>query len=237
MIENLISLVRMLKGAPASVLLALIFVHQPVGESWLASVTGYSPMPVRRALIFLAEAGLAQRRGRYSAWSLTEGATQLPLMSDPLTDPVKIGVRSSIIRALEISAESTTTATTTIEGSEECSSSRVNRALKSSAQTIDPQPELIGMLRQAGIGEPMATRLAGMPHVNAEYLRAHIRKAQQEEIPTALLIHRMRQADPQPETEEERRERCRQAGYLSFGICPHCHARPCHCDEDEPDIS
>jgi len=236
MSENLVSLVRMLKGAPISVLLAMISVRQPVSESWLVSATGYSPIPVRRALTFLAETGLTQRSGRYSGWSLTEGALQLPLMPESLPEPVRVGGRPSIKRTLEINAQLvTTTATTTIEENDECSSSRLNRALEINDQIINPRSDLIAMLHQAGIGEPMATRLAGMPHVNAEYLQAHIRKAQQEETPTALLIHRMRQADPQPETAEERLEQRRRASYRSFGICPHCHSHPCHCDDDEPE--
>jgi hypothetical protein len=233
MIENPISTVRMLKGAPASVLLALLFVRQPVGESWLVSVTGYSSIPIRRALTFMAEAGLVKRDGRYSAWSVSEGATQLPLMFDGLPDAVGEGGKPSSERALIINAPTPATATTTMEGSDGYGSSSRNRGLKINVPGLNPQPELIAMLRQAGIGEPMATRLAGMAHVNAKYLRAHIRQCQQDEIPTALLIHRIRMADPQPETEEERLNRRRLASYKAFGICPRCHVHPCHCDEDE----
>lgn len=64
-----------------------------------------------------------------------------------------------------------------------------------------PQPpaEVLKALHQAGIYEPTAGELARMPHVTLEYVQAHARKAQREQITIGLLIHRIRSQDPLPQ--------------------------------------
>ena len=63
-----------------------------------------------------------------------------------------------------------------------------------------PEPELghadfaatHTVLLQAGVHEPWATRLARMPHVDAEYVRGHIERAHLEGRGIGAAIYRMR---------------------------------------------
>jgi hypothetical protein len=75
---NLITL-RALKGAPLSILIAIFLAKQPVGESWLISVTGYSQNTVRKGCKFLLETQMIRRNSRYEGYALSQGAMQLPL--------------------------------------------------------------------------------------------------------------------------------------------------------------
>jgi hypothetical protein len=65
------------------------------------------------------------------------------------------------------------------------------------------------VLRNAGIGEPKASYLAGLPYVTVEYACALHRKTHRLGQDARLLIYRIQQHDPMP-------ERCQ------GGICPEC---------------
>ena len=77
-------------------------------------------------------------------------------------------------------------------------------------------------LRQAGIGEPMASRLARMAHITPEYLQAHLLQAQRDNIPKGLLVHRLRENDLAPELnryghlEDCECDDCRRLGYVKY---------------------
>jgi hypothetical protein len=51
--------------------------------------------------------------------------------------------------------------------------------------------------------EPTASRLLENDWVTQEYLEAHIEKANRENTPVGLLIHRIRSHDPKPEFADE----------------------------------
>lgn len=72
-----------LKGAPLSVLCALIAIQRPAGASLLSELTGYSDKPVSKALRKLERHGYAQAHGRYNAWLATGYAKQLLLPENP----------------------------------------------------------------------------------------------------------------------------------------------------------
>lgn len=78
--------VRMLKGAPLSVLMVLALVRQPVTVEFLEGTTGYSYKVVSSALRFLGEMQYITRIGRYG-WLLAT-AVQLPLPIDELPEPM-----------------------------------------------------------------------------------------------------------------------------------------------------
>lgn len=71
-------LLRGLRGAPLSVLLALRFLGR-AGRNHLMSVTGYDRDAVTLALRTLGDLGFAVQVGRYNGWQLTPTAVQLPL--------------------------------------------------------------------------------------------------------------------------------------------------------------
>jgi len=81
---------RALKGAPLSILIAMLITNQPVGENWLCSITGYSQNTNRKGCQFLIETQMIRRNERYHGYVLTNGAMQLPLgMAEIGEIPVK----------------------------------------------------------------------------------------------------------------------------------------------------
>jgi len=72
-------LLRALRGAPLSCLLALALTRRPSGSGWLTTLTGYRKDSVAAALRLLEQLGLVQNEGRYNGWRLTAGAWQLSL--------------------------------------------------------------------------------------------------------------------------------------------------------------
>ncbi|MEN6621086.1 MAG: DnaA N-terminal domain-containing protein [Smithella sp.] len=80
-------MLRTLKGAPLSVLMALALSRQPVGAKWICRQTGYAIDTVHESLLFLEENQFATRNGRY-AWQIANGVEQLPFAA-PLPDEVE----------------------------------------------------------------------------------------------------------------------------------------------------
>ena len=72
-------LVRALRGAPWTVVIAFLFWPGAHGETELAARTGYNRRTVRGALIELEALGFVQRHGRYEAWALTSTCRQMIL--------------------------------------------------------------------------------------------------------------------------------------------------------------
>ena len=81
---------RALKGAPLSILIAMVLAQQPVGEKWLVTITGYSPNTVRTGLSFLEETQMVGRNGRYSGYVLMDKAFQLPIPGADLGERQKM---------------------------------------------------------------------------------------------------------------------------------------------------
>src|SRR5687768_11062428 len=73
---NPIQLLRQLKGAPLSVLLACYWAGQRVSADWLCTVTGYTDKPVTSALNLLKEYQWVTRV--QGGWMIAN-AEQLPL--------------------------------------------------------------------------------------------------------------------------------------------------------------
>ncbi len=73
--------VRALKGAPASIILAMLLMPEQVGVGTmeLTTMTGYGKDAVRRGLRTLETIGMVQKIGRYNGWVLTAQARQLVL--------------------------------------------------------------------------------------------------------------------------------------------------------------
>lgn len=89
MFENPVRLVKELKGAPLSVLMALFFAGGiGVTQEWIERNTGYSDKPVSKALAYLQEHQFVIKTK--SGWMLSDGARQLPLpfqQIEPETEP------------------------------------------------------------------------------------------------------------------------------------------------------
>jgi len=185
---NPLTVLRSLKGAPLSCLMALMFATQPVGKEWLSRITGYSDKPVASALDYLLEMGFVTTSGRYESWQIKQNVFQLPLgPENPLPETSR-----------NYSDSLPTTTTINIDS---------NKIDKKAVEVVKEEPdssnpnfeECHQILKSAGIGEPMASRLANKEHITPYYLIAHIQYARKKKMDTALLIHRIRANDPAPD--------------------------------------
>lgn len=79
--EQVIITMRALKGAPASLVLAMLLMPQrvSVGVMEFTTITGYGKDAVRNGLQTLESLGMVQQLGRYQQWALTAKAQQLGL--------------------------------------------------------------------------------------------------------------------------------------------------------------
>ncbi len=196
-IENPIAILRQLKGAPLSVLIALSLARQRVSEQWLARVTGYSVRSVRDGCEYLKEINLADRLGRYDGWILTVDVFQLPLMNPD-------GERKNF-------PLDPTTTTYNNEGGKSLYSSRssIKRAgaeeFSSRGMTVY-QENVRNLLRHFRIGEPTASELARLDHVSIKYVMGHfdyLFRSGKGWGDRGLMIHRIRSQDKAPLTDWE----------------------------------
>jgi len=194
---------RALKGAPLSIMIAMLMAKQPVGEGWLISVTGYSKNTIRNGCKFLLETQMIRRNGRYDGYVLADGVVQLPLGMEALREGQNLTFP-------------TVTTTTTLNKKENDDSEGeeavvVPRGSKNDPRDDDSEEEeaveipreskndsRLVLLYSAGVMEPTASRLLTKAWLTREYLEAHIDKANREKTPVALLIHRLRSHDPKP---------------------------------------
>lgn len=194
--ENIDQL-RALKGAPLSILVAMMLAHSPIGVDHLVVATGWGKDKVREGLSVLHSKGLATPLMRYNGWELTARAQQLSLFEG---DKIALADPSS-------SAAPHRSSQPTYLSSSSSSPEGEKIALA--------DPEIIQALHHAGIGEPVAHQLATLPHITLEYIQAHVLKAKEDHIPPGLLIHRMRSGDQQPALNAN--------GHLEGCICEECH--------------
>jgi predicted transcriptional regulator len=198
---------RALKGAPLSILIAMLIAKQPVGENWLCSITGYSQNTVRRGCKFLEETQMIRRNERYNGYVLAKGSIQLPLGMEEISKSALRGERhspkgcssskSGLRPKMTLPSVTTTTAFNRNEKeiNEENAVEVVERVSKNDTRLV--------LLYSAGVMEPTASRLLENDWVTQEYLEAHIEKANRENTPVGLLIHRIRSHDPKPEFADE----------------------------------
>lgn len=164
-LENPLTFVRSLKGAPASILWAYFFARKAMTALELQEWTGYKGDNITEAVRFLVSAGWLVARSPRGPWCLADGR-QFPLMAESDL----IGVSP--------------TTTTTIEERKLISDSLVVAAatnpIKSELQVLleeygIPVEENLKACKLFGIGEPMRTQLAQMKHVTPEFIEAHVR--------------------------------------------------------------
>jgi hypothetical protein len=76
-IENPLTFVRSLKGAPLSVIWALLFVRRPMTGEELELWTGYTDDTLRKALRLLVSQGCVSAHGAHGPWSLSSAKRPL----------------------------------------------------------------------------------------------------------------------------------------------------------------
>ena len=182
---NPLTVLRSLKGAPLSCLMALMFATQPVGKEWLSRVTGYSDKPVASALDYLLEMGFVTTAGRYESWQIKQNVFQLPLGNENALPGSSRNNSDSRPTTTNLNIESNTIVKKAV-------------VVKESIPQNFHFSESHQILKSAGIGEPMASRMANMDHASPYYLVAHILYAKKIKMDIPLLIHRIRANDPAP---------------------------------------
>ncbi len=172
--ENPLTFVRALKGAPASVLLALLFNRRPMTNRELQRWTNYSEDTVTGATRLLLDLGWISALGSRGPWTLASGR-QLPLTEAQNPKISGAPLSSSIVETMPSQVKEKD------EGKED---ENVVRSLHA--------------LYDAGIHEPTAGRLARLPHVNPEYIAAHIEQANAQGFTLGIAIYRIEHAWPLP---------------------------------------
>lgn len=187
-----VSTLRQLKGAPISVLLSMIFVHQAVSERWIIQTTGYSQNVVRGALNYLKECNFVQRNGRFEAWILCDGVLQLPLVMD-----LEAGESENDSRFSSAATATTPLNLNSLSPIESTSSSSNRReSLNDSRSNPALNIEVLAELHALGIMGKKAQELAGLAWVTIPYAQAHVKKVKEEGNKLGLAITRMEQGDP-----------------------------------------
>lgn len=98
---------RAYKGAPLSVIIALLIYNCSMTKADLSRTTGYSERKLDGTLLFLEGEGLVQNNGYMNGWSLTDGIKQLPLFHrDLLEDFVTTTVNNSQLPLIPSAEES-----------------------------------------------------------------------------------------------------------------------------------
>jgi hypothetical protein len=167
--------VQSVKGAPASVLLALAFSRRAMSHQELQVWTRCGHRQVTFALRSLTAMGWVSARTTRGPWKLARGR-QLPALQAP--------AEPSALRAL--SSDDSLTGDHSFSSEE-------------TLTTSAPSGQLMEALFEAGIQEPTASELAELPHVTPEYVIAHAEHARAEGLRVGAAIQRMRLAAPMPD--------------------------------------
>jgi hypothetical protein len=183
-----ITLLRSIKGAPLSILVALFLSVDPIGHDYLCRVTGYSKDSVTNGLQILNDLGLASPLPgkRYCGWMLSAKAKQLELFAGSPNFQDSNNTTTSDEHSLTILSSSSTPSESVFSGLE-----------------MSEKLEITKELRNAKIYGITAMKLAKDPFITLDYVKAHIAKAKREKTDTALLIYRMKEHDPMPEDETD----------------------------------
>jgi len=179
------SMVRMIKGAAASIILLLMTEPRGGNQEWLERYTGYTDKPISNALSFLLENGMIFKtgdRGEYS-YRLAGGITQLPLSPDLLGDGLKDEPTPDDSNPVDVLEIAPVAAVDKIESEIfrlDPLASRSNQNLEPGINPLarDPgQSEIfrlnLAAIDQFGIREPARTRLAKLKHVTPRLVQYH----------------------------------------------------------------
>lgn len=169
--ENLMLFVQSIKGAPASVLLALGFVGRYMSHKELQLWTRCGHTQISLALRSLMALGWIVGRSSRGPWALAAGR-QLPV--DPLLS------EASALKALGSSSDS------------------LDALDKGTVLPSARRRKLIEAMYKSGIREPTASELAELPHITLEYLNAHAQAARALGLKIGAAIEAMRLGAPAP---------------------------------------
>jgi biotin operon repressor len=209
--ENPIRLVRELKGAPLSILMALTVVNQPVTQEWLERATGYTDKPISQALAYLEEIGLAVKSR--AGWLLSDGSQQLPLPVRRLAEPEAAPERVESRNFSDSSLMNTTSTTSTDSDLHPVvvvlnPENRDFSDLEEPADGDTPEARKVA-LEVCGVAEPKRSKLAMMAGLNAVEIFALERtlKRKGEKYTPGLLIYALEAGQRAPDEDYYQAER------------------------------
>src|SRR3990172_4739905 len=181
------SMVRMIKGAAASIILLLMAEPRGGNQEWLERYTGYTDKPVSAALSFLFENGMIVKtgdRGEYS-YRLAGETRQLPLSPDQLGDgsqgdsipdhnsPVNVLEITPIPEIKEIESEKYSDSPSLASGFNQ----NLESGIKPPPPGINAESENfrlnLAAIDQIGIREPARTRLARLKNITPRLVQYH----------------------------------------------------------------
>ncbi len=184
MMNFTVSLIRELRGSPITILLAFIVLEhagtRPITAKLLKDATGYKDNTITDGLRLLEDPTHQIISRVKNGWVLSTGFQQ-PLEIRDIRELPPI-VNDVVV----------------IEDTE--GQSNNNNSIKPNNRDIRE------CLVEAGIYEPMTSKLAALPWVTVEFIQKHKKVIDEEqwENPTGMLIFRLRNNHPPKQTKEER---------------------------------
>ena len=235
-LENPLTFVRSLKGAPASILWAFFFTRRVMTALELQEWTGYKGDNITVAVRLLVNLGWLIARSPRGPWCLADGR-QFPLMDESDL----IGFIPSVVVVDESNEKVPTIATIT-------TTTRSTTPIKSDSSNFRSPEDwkaLSAVLKEFKIIGKKREQLIACDWVNAEYVRAHVKYADDERIwdqPVGMAITRMLEQVDMPESEtrpavQEQwwEQRCEDCGEVRC-ICEHDDDCECNqCRRNFPD--
>lgn len=167
--QRMMLFIQSMRGAPASVLLALAVTGRFMSHQELQLWTRCGKDQVTFALHMLVAQGWAARRTSRGPWKLHQGL--LSAGPDFLAARIPLKGPSSGSDSLNSSIEGTT-------------------LLSPSSK------EMLAALYACGIREPTASELVELPHMTPEYLQAHVQAARASGLRIGSAIENMRLGAP-----------------------------------------
>lgn len=167
--EQPMTFVRAMKGAPASVLWALVFTRRMMTADELERWTGYADENITKAVRLLVDLGWVIARSARGPWGLADGR-QLPLSHE--SDKIGLAADSS--------------SSSTYPG--------LLSSYREEEQEERDESDLIGLseaLDSAGIREPKRGVLLKLAHVTPELIAAHVAQGRAEGVNMGTVIYRI----------------------------------------------
>ena len=196
--ENPIRMVRELKGAGLSIVIALGLVNQRVSQEWLERSTAYTDKTVSQALTYLEEIGYVDHTG--SGWRLINNRARqlvMPLMLEEENPPDPEPEEDPEIK--DTSRNNSDSLTTTINNIDLIDSVVVDSNNNTKTRKNSDFEANLEEFKRLGIGRNKRTEaLAMMEHVNPQYVCAHLKGLKKKDS-KGLAIMRMEQGEDPPE--------------------------------------
>jgi chromosome segregation and condensation protein ScpB len=199
---------RTMKGAAHTALSVLAYNGRPMTNAELQHWTGYHADTITRVIRGLMQMGWVSARSPSGPWAL-RGGRLVPGMRGPQAASGKFGTPSEYSGP---ASENSAPASGFSGFPREFDSGLVKEELKDQP----PPPghpdisETRQALREAGIEDPALSRLARLPHMNPDYVRAHVAQARAEGRGIGAAIWRMERhwrVKPKPQAAEAARTR------------------------------